>query len=133
MLRFALEVEKLTTRKKSNLILNVDGTIGCAFTDLLRYSGDPPRPSDKTLSLPYLPPSRPTLTGHFTPAEAAEYLGLGCLNGLFVLGRSIGALHSQAAYLPYRSVYLGVNLGVYLGVYLGVPQHHYVHCFETLE
>ena len=45
-------MEKLTTRKKSNLILNVDGTIGCAFTDLLRYSGDPPRPNQKTLSLP---------------------------------------------------------------------------------
>ena len=34
------QVEKLTTRKKSNLILNVDGTIGTAFVDLLRYSGE---------------------------------------------------------------------------------------------
>jgi len=40
VLDFAIQVEKLTTRKKSNLILNVDGTIGCSFVDLLRYSGD---------------------------------------------------------------------------------------------
>mmetsp|Transcript_19419 Transcript_19419/g.58620 ORF Transcript_19419/g.58620 Transcript_19419/m.58620 type:complete len:345 (+) Transcript_19419:133-1167(+) len=40
VLDFAMQVEKLTTRKKSNLILNVDGTIGTAFVDLLRYSGE---------------------------------------------------------------------------------------------
>lgn len=66
VLRYALEVEKLTTRKKSNLILNVDGTIGCAFVDLLRGSGA------------------------FTREEADEYIKGGVLNGLFVLGRSIG-------------------------------------------
>mmetsp|Transcript_30290 Transcript_30290/g.70695 ORF Transcript_30290/g.70695 Transcript_30290/m.70695 type:complete len:1129 (-) Transcript_30290:374-3760(-) len=66
VLKFALEVEKLTTRKKSNLILNVDGTIGCAFVDLLRGSGA------------------------FTREEADEYIHGGVLNGLFVLGRSIG-------------------------------------------
>lgn len=66
VLKFAMQVEKLTTRKKSNLILNVDGTIGTAFSDLLRYSG------------------------MFTPQEASQYVGSGCLNGLFVLGRSIG-------------------------------------------
>ena len=33
-LDFALEVEKVTTAKKDNLILNVDGTIGCILVDL---------------------------------------------------------------------------------------------------
>ncbi|NTU93139.1 MAG: ATP citrate lyase [Chlorobiaceae bacterium] len=33
-LDFALEVEKITTAKKDNLILNVDGTIGCILMDL---------------------------------------------------------------------------------------------------
>jgi ATP-citrate lyase alpha-subunit len=33
-LDFALEVEKVTTGKKDNLILNVDGTIGCILVDL---------------------------------------------------------------------------------------------------
>ena len=36
---FALEVEKITTTKRSNLILNVDGAIAVAFVDLLRESG----------------------------------------------------------------------------------------------
>jgi len=33
-LSYALEVEKITTSKKDNLILNVDGTIGCILVDL---------------------------------------------------------------------------------------------------
>jgi len=33
---FALEVEKVTTAKRANLILNVDGAIAVAFVDLLR-------------------------------------------------------------------------------------------------
>lgn len=37
--KYALEVEKITTSKKDNLILNVDGAIGVAFVDLLRGSG----------------------------------------------------------------------------------------------
>uniref|UniRef100_A0A1I8JP62 ATP citrate synthase n=1 Tax=Macrostomum lignano TaxID=282301 RepID=A0A1I8JP62_9PLAT len=36
MLHYALEVEKITTSKKPNLILNVDGMIGVAMVDLLR-------------------------------------------------------------------------------------------------
>ncbi|RWS08503.1 ATP-citrate synthase-like protein [Dinothrombium tinctorium] len=63
---YALEVEKITTAKKPNLILNVDGMIGVAVVDLLYHSGC------------------------FTPEEAAEYIEIGALNGLFVLGRSIG-------------------------------------------
>lgn len=64
LLDYALEVEKLTTSKKDNLILNVDGVIGICFVDLLR--------------------------SEFTKDEADEYIQMGALNGLFVLGRSIG-------------------------------------------
>jgi len=68
ILRYALEVEKVTTAKKNTLILNVDGTIGCAFVDLLRGCGA------------------------FTRKEADNFVKYGCLNGLFVLGRSIGLI-----------------------------------------
>ncbi|KAI9091538.1 citrate synthase-like protein [Phlyctochytrium arcticum] len=64
--KYALEVEKITTSKKDNLILNVDGAVGVAFVDLLRSSGA------------------------FSREEAEEYIAIGTLNGLFVLGRSIG-------------------------------------------
>jgi ATP citrate (pro-S)-lyase len=63
---FACEVEQLTSQKKSNLILNVDGAIAVAFVDLLRGCGA------------------------FTTEEATEYVSYGTLNGLFVLGRSMG-------------------------------------------
>ena len=63
---FALEVEQVTTKKKSNLILNVDGCIACAFVDLLRSCGA------------------------FTRQEADEAIKNGTLNGLFVMGRTCG-------------------------------------------
>jgi len=66
ILDYALAVEAITTRKKNNLILNVDGCIGVCFVDLLRSCG------------------------LFTKEEADMYVNLGALNGLFVLGRSIG-------------------------------------------
>jgi len=66
MLDYALEVEKITTSKKPNLILNVDGCIALSFVDLLRNSGC------------------------FTKDEAETYIQTGSLNGMFVLGRSIG-------------------------------------------
>jgi len=66
ILDFACQVELVTSKKKSNLILNVDGAIGCAFVDLLRSCGA------------------------FTLEESTEYVNMGTLNGLFVLGRSIG-------------------------------------------
>ena len=65
-LDFAREVENITTAKKDNLILNVDGAVAVLFVDLLRYSGA------------------------FSTEEAEEYIKIGSLNGLFVLGRSIG-------------------------------------------
>ncbi|GAA5864104.1 hypothetical protein JCM3774_006382 [Rhodotorula dairenensis] len=66
MLEYALAVEEVTSAKKDTLILNVDGAIALCFVDLLKNSGA------------------------FTPEESSEYLKLGALNGLFVLGRSIG-------------------------------------------
>ena len=65
-LDYALAVEAITTQKKENLILNVDGAIAVCFVDLLRGCGA------------------------FTLEEANETLASGCLNGLFVVGRSIG-------------------------------------------
>jgi ATP citrate (pro-S)-lyase len=66
ILDYARAVEQITTSKKDNLILNVDGAIGVLFVDLLRGCGA------------------------FSPEEAEEYIQIGSLNGLFVLGRSIG-------------------------------------------
>ncbi|XP_074040585.1 ATP-citrate synthase-like isoform X1 [Leptinotarsa decemlineata] len=65
-LLYALEVEKITTSKKPNLILNVDGVIAAAFVDMLKNCGS------------------------FTSEEAQEYINIGAINSLFVLGRSIG-------------------------------------------
>ncbi len=67
LLDYALEVEAITTQKKGSLILNVDGCIGITFVDLL-------------WSMPEL----------FTKTQADEIIDLGCLNALFVVGRSIG-------------------------------------------
>jgi succinyl-CoA synthetase alpha subunit len=67
LLDYALKVEAITTEKKGTLILNVDGCIGITFVDLL-------------WSLPEL----------FKKEEADEIIDLGCLNALFVIGRSIG-------------------------------------------
>mmetsp|Transcript_15046 Transcript_15046/g.15165 ORF Transcript_15046/g.15165 Transcript_15046/m.15165 type:complete len:1094 (+) Transcript_15046:62-3343(+) len=66
VLDFACAVEKITTQKKATLILNVDGCIAACFVDLLRDCGA------------------------FDRAEADELIDNGCLNGLFVCGRTIG-------------------------------------------
>ena len=66
VLDFATEVEMVTTKKKATLILNVDGCIAACFVDLLRNCGA------------------------FERQEADDLLANGCLNGLFVTGRSIG-------------------------------------------
>lgn len=66
LIDFALAVEKVTTRKKDTLILNVDGLIGVSMVDMLMGCGA------------------------FTETEARDYINNGCINGLFVLGRSIG-------------------------------------------
>jgi len=64
LLDYALEVEKITTSKRDNLILNVDGCIGICFADLLR--------------------------NEMPKQEADDYIKMGALNALFVLGRSMG-------------------------------------------
>jgi ATP citrate (pro-S)-lyase len=64
-LDYALSVEKLTTSKRNNLILNVDGCIGVLCCDMLRGIG-------------------------YTREEVREFVNLGILNAFFVLGRSIG-------------------------------------------
>jgi len=64
-LDYALAVEKLTTSKRNNLILNVDGCIGVLCCDMLRGIG-------------------------YSREEVREFVDLGILNAFFVLGRSIG-------------------------------------------
>ena len=66
-LDYALEVEKITSSKRNNLILNVDGCIGITFLDLLE-------------NLDY------------TKEEIEDLIYSEALNGLFVLGRSIGMM-----------------------------------------
>jgi ATP citrate (pro-S)-lyase len=66
VLNYALAVEQITTKKRGTLILNVDGCIAACFVDMVRSCGA------------------------FSPEEANEIVQSGCLNGLFVLGRSIG-------------------------------------------
>jgi len=66
VLKFALDVEEVTTSKKANLILNVDGCIAACFVDMLRSSGA------------------------FQYEEIDELVDYGSLNGLFVLARSAG-------------------------------------------
>lgn len=68
LLDYVLEVEKITTSKKENLILNVDGTIAALFIDMMRSCGV------------------------FNKEEMDEVIKNGALNGLFVLGRSIGII-----------------------------------------
>ncbi|BCD59953.1 MULTISPECIES: citrate/2-methylcitrate synthase [unclassified Nitratiruptor] len=65
LLDYALEVEKLTTSKKDNLILNVDGTIGILMVDMWRALG-------------------------YTEEEIDEFISSGTLNSFFILGRTIG-------------------------------------------
>lgn len=81
MLDYAIAVETVTTSKKDNLILNVDGCVAVCFVDLLRNCGA------------------------FSQEEAEDYLSMGVLNGLFVLGRSIGLI---AHYLDQKRLRTGL-------------------------
>ncbi len=65
LLDYALTVEQLTTSKKENLILNVDGTIGILMVDMWRALGYP-------------------------EDEIDEFIESGTLNAFFIVGRSIG-------------------------------------------
>ncbi len=66
-LDYALEVEKITTAKKENLILNVDGCTGVLLVDLMKSLG-------------------------FSDREINERIDAGLLNAFFVLGRTIGII-----------------------------------------
>jgi ATP-citrate lyase alpha-subunit len=65
LLDYARTVEALTTSKKENLILNVDGTIGILMVDMWRALGYPEE-------------------------EIDEFIESGTLNAFFIVGRSIG-------------------------------------------
>jgi len=65
LLDYARTVEALTTSKKENLILNVDGTIGILMVDMWRALGYPEE-------------------------EIDEFIKSGTLNSFFILGRTIG-------------------------------------------
>ena len=67
LLDYALAVEQVTTKKKNNLILNVDGCIGVLLVDLLKEL-------------------------NFSDSEIDEMIAAGLFNALFVLGRSIGLM-----------------------------------------
>ena len=65
LLEYALEVEQLTTSKKDNLILNVDGTIGILMVDMWRALG-------------------------YAEKEIDEFISSGTLNAFFIAGRTLG-------------------------------------------
>ena len=65
LLDYAKTVEALTTSKKENLILNVDGTIGILMVDMWRALG-------------------------YAEDEINEFIESGTLNAFFIVGRSIG-------------------------------------------
>ncbi|XP_054861156.1 LOW QUALITY PROTEIN: ATP-citrate synthase [Amphiprion ocellaris] len=96
LLDYALDVEKITTSKKPNLILNVDGFIGVAFVDLLRTCGG------------------------FTRDEADEFVEIGALNGIFVLGRSMGFI---GHYLDQKRLRQGLYRHPWDDISYVLPEH----------
>uniref|UniRef100_A0A4W4FZ59 ATP-citrate synthase n=1 Tax=Electrophorus electricus TaxID=8005 RepID=A0A4W4FZ59_ELEEL len=96
LLDYALDVEKITTSKKPNLILNVDGFIGVAFVDLLRVCGG------------------------FTRDEADEFVEIGALNGIFVLGRSMGFI---GHYLDQKRLKQGLYRHPWDDISYVLPEH----------
>ena len=112
ILDFALEVEQLTTRKRANLILNVDGCIAVAFVDMIRACG--------TLSR----------------EECDDLMSFGCLNGFFVLGRSIGHRPLRLKQLLYRHPWDDITSAGCSTVYAFSPgilpiQHRAVRSFAS--
>ncbi|XP_014266049.1 ATP-citrate synthase isoform X2 [Maylandia zebra] len=96
LLDYALDVEKITTSKKPNLILNVDGFIGVAFVDMLRTCGG------------------------FTRDEADEFVEIGALNGIFVLGRSMGFI---GHYLDQKRLKQGLYRHPWDDISYVLPEH----------
>ena len=82
LLDYALQVEKITTGKRGNLILNVDGCIGITMVDLF------------------------STCGKFTKKEVDDIVAQGGLNSFFVLGRSIGMIgHAMDQYRLKSGMY----------------------------
>ncbi|CAG2104337.1 unnamed protein product, partial [Medioppia subpectinata] len=107
VLDYALEVEKITTSKKPNLILNVDGIVAVSVVDLLRNSGC------------------------FTREEAQEYIDIGVLNGLFVLGRTIGFI---GHYLDQKRLKQGLYRHPWDDISYVLPESQMsTNYFENLE
>ncbi|KAG6836412.1 hypothetical protein H0H93_008213 [Arthromyces matolae] len=111
LLDYALAVEKVTTAKKDTLILNVDGCIAVCFVDLLRDSGA------------------------FTPEEADEYIRIGTLNGLFVLGRSIGFIGHHLDQKRLRApLYRHPADDIFINMAdVSQPRHMYSSVFRDLQ
>ncbi|MDP8220846.1 MAG: citrate/2-methylcitrate synthase [Candidatus Stygibacter frigidus] len=65
LLDYALAVQDVTTMKKGTLILNVDGTIGVLFVDLLKSLG-------------------------YEESEIKEMIDMGFFNAFFIIGRTMG-------------------------------------------
>jgi ATP citrate (pro-S)-lyase len=84
LLDYALAVETVTTSKKDNLILNVDGCIAVCFVDLMRYSGA--FTTEEAEEVPF-----PSQVNN-VHADFLQYIQMGVLNGLFILGRSVGLI-----------------------------------------
>ncbi len=81
-LEYGMKTELLTTAKKDNLILNVDGTIGLLMVDMWKALG-------------------------YTDEEIDVFIESGALNAFFVIGRTIGfighALDEKRLHMPlYR-------------------------------
>jgi ATP-citrate lyase alpha-subunit len=65
LLDFALSVQDVTTMKKNTLILNVDGTIGVLFVDMLKNL-------------------------NYSDEEIKEMIDMGFFNAFFIIGRTMG-------------------------------------------
>ena len=76
--------------KKPNLILNVDGVIAVSFVDLLRQS-------EAFTTLVHCRDVLSILNFDLNlyREECQEYVDIGSLNGLFVLGRTMGFVGMQ--------------------------------------
>jgi len=87
MLDNALATERPTTRKRANPILNVDGCITALFIDMI------------------------CSCGAFSREECDDLQSFECLNGLFVLGRSIGFPWTSTSASSLRLSYQLLNIG----------------------
>lgn len=88
LLLYAKEVEKITLKKKDNLILNIDGLIGTAIISSLYY--------------------------HYKETYVDKLLELDALNSLFIISRTIGLC---ATYIDQRRLKQGLYRHPTSGIY----------------